>query len=558
MSFPAAYYKLLYQRIKKQGNSSYEEILALIRTFGERSCEGRPVEAYSAQELAVDLVDIAWESSDAIGALYIAQALSLWPDCLRAYDYLSLVEKSKKKRLAYVEKGVDIGRRLFGGQSLEELVSDFHHNDDPQIYMRLLENLARISFEQGKVSKAIVIWEDMLRLNAADHQGVRNHLMTALLLQRDFKTYHDYRWQYDEDSSIVLFNDAWLALVEKGDSQLTGRQLRAAAARNPHVIPLLLQPAPPAKLPIAFADKSPEEAILYACIAWPYWREVPAALALLQAAQENRPAPLPPGRLSPGGRSLLCNNPFSPASPLQLRPDLQDEEVAQLPFLRLNRELLAAIQEVQALQLTAKGSLPRALVKRMYDLRLFPSENIDKGSIKLLQEKNFRQLAVARLLAEVGRWTQKRKGKIILTKKGLQLLQAPPAVFYRELLEVYAQQYNWTYTELWPSAIADVGQWGWGLVMYELLRQGDTARSSAFYAGLYFEILPQLLTQYRDTLYASGKERATHVFRYRLFEGFFRLFGLVDLVSEVPNSPEAKEGVHFRRSALAARVFSIG
>jgi hypothetical protein len=194
----------------------------------------------------------------------------------------------------------------------------------------------------------------------------------------------------------------------------------------------------------------------------------------------------------------------------------------------------------------------------MYDLRLFPSENIDKGSIKLLQEKNFRQLAVARLLAEVGRWTQKRKGKIILTKKGLQLLQAPPAVFYRELLEVYAQQYNWTYTELWPSAIADVGQWGWGLVMYELLRQGDTARSSAFYAGLYFEILPQLLTQYRDTLYASGRERATHVFRYRLFEGFFRLFGLVDLVSEVPNSPEAKEGVHFRRSALAARVFSIG
>lgn len=555
MIFADQYYKRLSQYNKQRGPLTYDEVLALLKEAEAQFPTGRPVEQYSVQELAEDLVEEAWELGLASGSALITQALSLWPDCLLAYDYLFITAKSKKKRLAYLEAGVEVGHRLFSEAYYQQQVGSFWDMQETCIYLRLLENLAKFGLEAGKLTKAIVIWEDMIRLDKHDHQGVRFLLMTALLRQGDMKSYHHYRDQCDEKISMVLFNDAWLALVEEGDSHLARQRLKAAANINPFILPLLLQPTPPNGMHFLVRANSPEEAALYAFIAWPLWKDVPAAQALLQEVGEKQSKPISIDGLPPLSLSALIGDPFSVGSPLKLRTDLQDEVVAQLPFLQFCRALLAAIDRAQGMKLTAKGNFPRSLVQSMYDLQFFPNKYVEKGMLKLTQEIKFHELVIAHTMIDIGRWVKKRNGKISLTKKGLQMLQAPPAVFYRELLILYTERYNWTYTEPWPMKEA-AGQFGWGLVIYELLRQGDTPRSSTFYAEFYFGLFPHLLNQLPGTIYRSARERSYFMFTLRVFERFCTFFGLIDIVSKKDNGGLLEE-LTVRRSALAAQAFRI-
>ena len=231
-----------------------------------------------------------------------------------------------------------------------------------------------------------------------------------------------------------------------------------------------------------------------------------------------------------------------------------------LPFSgrRLTRELLSHIQERQPLKLTQKGNLPRALVKSLYNLRLFPNKYVDDGSIKLRSEEDFLELHVAHTLCRIAKWVKRRKGKGELTKKGVQMLQGSPASFYQELLKIYTKKYNWAYTERWTLGESHSGQAGWAFVMYELLRQGDTPQGDTYYAKRYFQLLPPLLEAYADSPHFSANKKGESDLRRRFFSQFAPLFGLVEIVSEVRGDHGILKELIVRRSALAARVFELG
>ncbi|MFZ2897979.1 MAG: hypothetical protein WA004_05125 [Saprospiraceae bacterium] len=560
MAIPDRYHRQLQRLIEKAQPKSLEELQELMDSLQGKPLPEIPEEELTPEDRAYDLVDEAWSSSAAKGQKLAMQALELWPDCISAYEYLSTIAKSKKQWLACIEKGVEIGQRLFGGKFLKENAGHFWGITETRPYMRCLKSLAQFNAGEGNLSKAIVIWEDMLRLNPSDNQGVRYSLLPALLRQRDLKSYREYCEKHPEDTSPYNFNDALAAFMEKGANFSANRRLKTAAGSNPFIIPLLLHDAPTYDMPGSYELGGPEEAQIYAHDAWQLWREIPGALAWLrefQTGHKPRGAALPLAQLPYESLTLLLKDPYSPASPLQLSTGLKDEDVAHLPFLQLTRALLGSIQQAESLKLTQQGYLPRALVHSLYDLRLFPSKYVDDGTRKLLGEKDFLELHIAHALCEIAKLTQQRKGKASLTKKGLQLLQGPQAELYRELVKTYTQQYNWAYTEAWSFGVSMTGQMGWAMIMYELIRQGDTPQGDKYYADLYLQFFPELVKQYPDSPYSSAARNAELDFRRRFFSGFAALFGLVKIVGETMGKHGLVEEYTVRRSELGGRVFGV-
>ena len=560
MATPDRHHRLLQRLIDQAQPQSFEELQELLNTLAGSPLPGIPEEELTDEDRAFDLVDEAWDSSPAKGRKLAVQALELWPDCIPAYEYLFVSIKSKKQRLEYIENAVEIGKRLFGGKYLKEHIGNFWNLVETRPYMRSLHALAEYHAGEGNLSNAIVIWEDIIRLNTDDNLGVRYSLLSALLRQRDLKSYSKYCKKYPEDTTPYLFNDALVHFMKEGASAEANEYLKNAAVNNSYAIPLLLHDAPPSTLPDSYALHSPEEAIIYADETWQLWREIPGALEWLKASQleqKKRGKAQPLVKLSRESLSLLLSDPFSPVSPLQLRPDLKDEDVAQVPFVQLTREVLAAIHEEQPLKLTQKGNLPRALVQKLYGLRLFPNKFVDDGSMKLLREEDFPELVITHTLCIIAKWALKRNGKISLTKKGLKILQEPQALFYRELLKTYTQEYYWGYTDRWSFDERYTGQAGWAMMLYELLRQGDTPQSDTYFSGVYFQILPHLMEYYEDLPYSSATFQAQSDFRFRFFKGFTTLFGLADIISETRGQYDILQELVVKRSELAERAFRI-
>jgi hypothetical protein len=561
MAIPDRFHRQLQRLIEKAQPKTLEELQELMNSLQGQPLPEIPEEEVTPDGRALDLIDEAWSGSAAKGQQLARQALELWPDCITAYEFLSATAKSKKQRLGFIEKAVEIGQRLFGGEFLKENAGHFWGITETRPYMRCLQSLAQFNAGEGNLSKAIVIWEDMLRLNPSDNQGIRYSLLPALLRQRDLKSYREYCKKYPEDTAPFSFNDALAAFMEKGGKHSSNDQLAVAAKINPYIIPMLLHEVPPAGIPGSYMLGSPEEAQIYASDAWHLWREIPGALAWLrefQTGQKPRGSAQPLDQLPRESLSLLLSDPYSPASPLQLSPGLKDEDVAHLPFLQLTRALLGAIQKAEPLKLTQQGYLPRALVHALYDLRFFPNKYVDDGKIKLLGVKDFSELLVANVLCELAKLIQKRKGKASLTKKGLQLLQGPQAGLYRELLETYTQRYNWAYTEGWSFGVTQTGQMGWAMIMYELIRQGDTPKGDKYYADQYLKFFPELVKQYPDSPYSSAASNAKADFRRRFFSGLAALFGLVEIVGETMGKHGLVEEYTVRRSELGGRVIEVG
>lgn len=562
MSIPDKHHRIIESLIQKAQPQSLEELQVLLNSLVGAPLPDIPEEERAPEDRALDLVDEAMQASTAKGQKLAEQALEIWPDCLPAYEYLAAKTKSKSQHLAWIEKSVAIGQRLFGGDFLKKNAGHFWGITETRPYMRCLNALANANVEAGKLSKAIVIWEDMLRLNPNDNQGVRYSLLPALLRQNDLKSYSQYRKQHDEDGTLMCFNDALVAFMEKGADASSNKALKSAIQQNRYVIPLLLDKAPPAAALYGYTTSSPEEALVYAREAWPLWRETPGATDWLKtlSGQQESPAAaaLPLLQLPHNSLTILLSDPYSPISPLQLRADLPDEAVAQVPFVQLIRAFLSCIQREQPMKLTPKGNLTRVVLRELYDTRLFPYSSIDDGTIKLLSEDNFPMLMTAHALCQVAKLIKKQQGKVSLTKKGLQLLQGPVALLYLELLKTYTQRLNWSYNEGWSYGVDETGQIGWATIMYEFVRQGDTEQSDLVYAKQYFQLFPNIVALYHESAYNPSIESATSDFRRRFFQGFCQIFGLAEIIRKNTDQFGIVNECFIKRTDLCERVFRLG
>jgi tetratricopeptide (TPR) repeat protein len=177
-------------------------------------------------------------------------ALAVCPDCADAYVLLAEHATSRKEALRLYEQGVAAGERALGPEAFQRDVGHFWGLLETRPYLRARLGLAHALWTAGRRDEAVRHWQEMLRLNPNDNQGVRYTLAGSLLfLDRD-DDLDRLLQQYDEPSATWAYTKALLAFRRHGDTPEARQLLKEATKTNRHVPAYLLgEKFPPAGPP---------------------------------------------------------------------------------------------------------------------------------------------------------------------------------------------------------------------------------------------------------------------------------------------------------------------
>ena len=254
-----------------------------------------------AEEILSALPD---DASEAVLKNAAEKALAISPYCLDAWQILSELADTDEDAIALLKKGVDHGRELHA-----ELIASvgpengIWGHSEAHDFMRLLHDLAIFYDATDEIEQAVEIYEEMLRLNPSDNQGVRGDLLhdyivlnqtaeARALLKRFEKIVHrDTSLTYGAALLEIMiamedFEDAWMDEIERqqpsdtagfkkffGEKfQTVDKAMKNAMEANPYVGLIMTMPGiMEMEEPAMYSLGGPDEALLYAHKHAPTW-----------------------------------------------------------------------------------------------------------------------------------------------------------------------------------------------------------------------------------------------------------------------------------------------
>jgi tetratricopeptide (TPR) repeat protein len=253
-------------------------------------------EADPGRMRAEELLHRAFETDDADEVAALARlAIESWPDCADAYVLLAEVARGPQQALDLYRQGVDAGARDLGEATFQEGEGHFWLLMETRPYMRARFGLAQVLWVLGHREEAVGHYQELLRLNPNDNQGVRYVLAACLLeLGRD-QELGELLARYSEDASAGwAYSTALLAFRREGDTAEARALLRTARKANPFVPDLLTgRERLPSRMPETVQYGHASEAIDYVASFLRGWRASPGALAWLRAAVDGKKAARP-------------------------------------------------------------------------------------------------------------------------------------------------------------------------------------------------------------------------------------------------------------------------
>lgn len=256
------------------------------RTMDDINDEFRELGERSEKEEAQDLIYEAMEEPNAkTRKKFIDQALALHPHLPDAW--IMMAEENAETTdevLPYIERAVRAGEADLGEEFFKENEGHFWAMTETRPYMRAKAYLAGTLWELGREDEAITHFQDCIRLNPNDNQGVRNVLVSYLLIRNDLVRAEKLLKQYNQDIGAQhMFNKALFLFKKHGPkSKKAEKQIIAAISDNLHVQKYLLNTLKvPSQTPPSFSLGSKEEAVIYVHEAERAWRETLGALEWL-------------------------------------------------------------------------------------------------------------------------------------------------------------------------------------------------------------------------------------------------------------------------------------
>jgi tetratricopeptide (TPR) repeat protein len=210
--------------------------------------------------------DLCYQAFDAHGRRCVQlarQALSICPDCADAYVILAEHAGTLEAELDYYTRGVAAGQRVLGAEKYEKAAGHFWGITSTRPYMRARLGLATTLGALGRLEEAVEHFEELLRLNPEDNQGVRYMLLPRLLeLGRDAEAARLLKTS-DEESAVWAYARALLAFRLSGKSATAQQEIRRAFRTNPYAAEFLLASELPPP-PDHYSPGSPEEGAICA------------------------------------------------------------------------------------------------------------------------------------------------------------------------------------------------------------------------------------------------------------------------------------------------------
>jgi hypothetical protein len=230
--------------------------------------------------------------------------------------------------------------------------------------------------------------------------------------------------------------------------------------------------------------------------------------------------------------NYLVYETFSPDSPFQIKKNIPDNILDQIPFLLQIEYLLDRINYLGELKLTAKGFLPTTLVKEIYDLGLIKDYAIEHGITKLYAETSSQPINLTRLITELAGFTKKRYNKLTLTKTWCdKLLKKNRQDIFIQTFSTFAQKFNWGYFDLYSSQAT--GTVGFAFSLFLLSKYGDNERQDSFYSEKYLRAFPSLIDLFKDDKWVTDINRSFNsCYSIRTFDRFLDYFNLIKIRSE--------------------------
>lgn len=266
-------------------SQEFEDIDEVNAFLQQVMATGEPIPAAAPRtplEEAQELMYEAFEASSGKQRIKLAKkALTISEDCADAY--VLLAEESagslEEARDLYTA-GVEAGKRALGEEMFAEAEGHFWGVVETRPYMRARAGLANCLWQLGQHQAAIGHYEEMLRLNPGDNQGIRYLLLTAYLAEDMDTKAERLLGEYEDDASATwLYNRALLVYRQEKSGKKARTQLQEALQYNPHVPAYLLgRKRLPKQLPpyVGFGDEN--EAVYYVAESGHLWVEQEGAL----------------------------------------------------------------------------------------------------------------------------------------------------------------------------------------------------------------------------------------------------------------------------------------
>lgn len=264
-----------------------EGLTEINRLFAGRSLDDPLTKPHSESDKAQDLCYQAFDCHGRRRVQLVRQALVLDPDCCDAHVILAEQAGTLDDELSHYLQGMQAAERTLGVEYFTENAGHFWGLVETRPYMRARFGLAHALTEAGRMEEGIAHYQELLRLNPGDNQGVRYVVLPLLLSAgRDIEAARLLK-ESNEMSANWAYARALLAFRLSGPSVAADRELREALRVNAHVPELLLEegfiPQPPHYAPGSF-----EEACVAAEELRPAFQATPAALRWLAGVQERR------------------------------------------------------------------------------------------------------------------------------------------------------------------------------------------------------------------------------------------------------------------------------
>ena len=236
-------------------------------------------------EKAQDMMYAAWDEPSKKKRIILARrALEISGDCADAYVLLAEeAAGSISEAKDFFDLGVQAGTRALGPQYFQENRGHFWGILETRPYMRARAGLAECLWILGRREEAIAHFQDMIRLNPNDNQGLRFSLLNHLIEEgrdRDAKELIDC---YPNDPTAAwLYSKALLKFKREGSNTKTENRLKKAIDANPFVPLFLLgMRKMPHRLPDMIGMGDENEAVEYVAGSISIWMKTPGALEWL-------------------------------------------------------------------------------------------------------------------------------------------------------------------------------------------------------------------------------------------------------------------------------------
>ncbi len=285
----AAVMDSIRELVEEQGFDSTEEMQA----FLDREVVGKrlpPPKISGPRDQARELGLEAMETPGRRGIALARRALDLDPDCVQALLALAWHERDVTAAVERYREAVAAAERSLGPKIFEEGAGAFWSISSTRPYMEARKSLADTLMLDGRIAEAADHYEELLRLNPNDNQGIRHLLAPALMILGDNRSTQDLLDCYPEDfGAAPAFNSALVAFRRRGDTKVARKRLAGALKRNPHVADLLLDRGEfPDELPAGYTFGSLDEAAVYIIEAGHAWTESPGSLKWLADFVDSR------------------------------------------------------------------------------------------------------------------------------------------------------------------------------------------------------------------------------------------------------------------------------